>query len=405
MKHRNKILFGLKRTVFPILLIGDAGIRIKKSRKKFVAFAMAGTIAMSLYGCGKQETGNAAADVETEVEANDVAADTKPDTEVSRTQDTERDAEDRTQDTERDAEDSQMQDTKQESQTQDRNGETEFSFTELTNYQFCFSSGAGGWATMLNIRADGSFFGEYYDSDMGSAGEGYPNGTMYQSDFTGTFTHPVKVDDRTYSMEIDEINYAMEPGSEEIKDDILYCYTTAYGLDNAGTILIYLPGTPLAELSEEVRIWLGCYDLSSSKETELSSYALNNEASQFGFTSYDLIESLKESISYTEQGAAELEASIEQEPLTQLEYNEKTGELYNLWDSALNMAWDVLTKVKDPKTMEAITAEEHAWIAEKEQAILDAGAAYEGGSMQPMVQNQKAAELTKARVYELMELL
>lgn len=33
------------------------------------------------------------------------------------------------------------------------------------------------------------------------------------------------------------------------------------------------------------------------------------------------------------------------------------------------------------------------------------GAEYEGGSMQPMVMNRKAAEMTKDRVYELLELL
>ena len=35
----------------------------------------------------------------------------------------------------------------------------------------------------------------------------------------------------------------------------------------------------------------------------------------------------------------------------------------------------------------------------------DAGALYEGGSMQPMVISQKAAELTKERVYQLLEYL
>ena len=55
--------------------------------------------------------------------------------------------------------------------------------------------------------------------------------------------------------------------------------------------------------------------------------------------------------------------------------------------------------------MDALTVEEREWIALKEQAVADAGAAYEGGSMQTMIMNQKAAEMTKERVYELLELL
>ena len=35
----------------------------------------------------------------------------------------------------------------------------------------------------------------------------------------------------------------------------------------------------------------------------------------------------------------------------------------------------------------------------------EAGAGSEGGSIQPMLMNDTAAEMTKARVYELMELL
>ena len=55
--------------------------------------------------------------------------------------------------------------------------------------------------------------------------------------------------------------------------------------------------------------------------------------------------------------------------------------------------------------MEKLTSEQRAWIREKEAAAKDAGAPYEGGSMQSMVISQKAAELTKERVYQLLEYL
>ncbi len=37
--------------------------------------------------------------------------------------------------------------------------------------------------------------------------------------------------------------------------------------------------------------------------------------------------------------------------------------------------------------------------------MIKAGAEFEGGSMEPMLRNLKGAELTKARAYELMEII
>ena len=164
--------------------------------------------------------------------------------------------------------------------------ETPFSFSVFSNLQFCFSSGAGGWATLLDIDADGGFSGEYSDGEMGVTGEGYPNGTRYQCDFSGRFTQPVKVNDYTYSMRIRELNYAEEPGTEEIKDGTLYCYSTVYGLDGAENILIYLPGAPIAELPEGFRSWVGYYELNDMADTELPYYGLYNETQEYGFSSY-----------------------------------------------------------------------------------------------------------------------
>lgn len=282
--------------------------------------------------------------------------------------------------------------------------EDEFSFAEFKNLQFFFSSGAGGWSTSLTIAEDGTFSGEYSDSEMGVSGEDYPNGTRYVCVFSGQFTQPVKVNDYTYSMQIQEITYEKETGTEEILDGILYCYSDAYGLEEAENILIYIPGTPLAELSEEFRWWIGYQNLSDTTDTELPFYALNNEKHQYGFSSYSIIDSLRQMVEYTSETAASLEYSIQNDSLSQMEYNEKTQQLYELWDWMLNRVWDVLKQTQDAETMRALTDEELAWIALKEQEVASAGAEYEGGSIQPMVMNQKAAEMTEIRVYELMEL-
>ena len=280
-----------------------------------------------------------------------------------------------------------------------------FSFDELKQYEFWFSSGAGAWATTLNINPDGSFYGEYSDSDMGSTGDGYPDGTLYWCDFSGQFTEPVRVNEYTYSMQIAEINYEQEAGSEEILDGRRYCYSDAYGLENTENILIYLPGAPLTELSEEFRIWIGYYNIEESGDKELPFYALNNEAQQYGFVGYDTVENLKDSLEFFAQEAAKIEDSIQNDPLTQLEYNEKTKELYDLWDMILNDEWRVLKRILDKEEMNELTAKQREWIAMKEQEVERAGSGCEGGSAQSMIMNQRATELTKERVYELLELL
>ncbi len=55
--------------------------------------------------------------------------------------------------------------------------------------------------------------------------------------------------------------------------------------------------------------------------------------------------------------------------------------------------------------MAVLTEEELRWIADKEAAVQEAGVEFEGGSMQPLIMNQKAAALTRDRVYELADKL
>lgn len=238
-----------------------------------------------------------------------------------------------------------------------------FSFDDLKMVQFRFSSGAGAWATILNIREDGSFHGRYQDSNS-EIGEGYPNGSCYQCDFSGQFTEPVKVNDYTWSMEIARMDYEKEPGTED-------------------------------------RSWIGYYALSGDSGMELPFYALNNESQQEGFVGIDL----RARLSDTEEQAALLEKQIQEDNLTQEELNSKSWDVYSLWDSLLNEIWKRLKDTQDAAKMEELTEKEREWISWKEQQISEAGKEFEGGSMESMVRAQKGAELTRKRVYELMEIV
>ncbi len=113
--------------------------------------------------------------------------------------------------------------------------------------------------------------------------------------------------------------------------------------------------------------------------------------------------STEKELASVEEQAAALQNRIQNEELTQGELNTLTAELYQLWDTELNQIWGRLKDTLDEEAMKKLTEEERNWIIEKEQQVKEAGTEYEGGSMQSMVENQKAAELTKARIYELVE--
>ena len=134
-----------------------------------------------------------------------------------------------------------------------------FSYGKLQHTTFIFSSGAGAWETDLSVDADGNFSGMFHDSEMGDTGEGYPSGSIYFSEFSGRFGQLEKVDDYTYATTIESIEYVNEPGTEEIKDEMRYKYSEAYGLENAGRILFYLPGRSLDSFSEGERSWMNLY--------------------------------------------------------------------------------------------------------------------------------------------------
>lgn len=290
-------------------------------------------------------------------------------------------------------------------QHSEQNREEKSLFDELKGNRFVFSSGAGAWGTELIISEDGSFKGQYHDSDMGSTGAGYPNGTRYFSEFNGQFSEPEKVNEYTYKMKINTIEYANEVGSEEILDEILYSYSEAYGLFGAEEILIYLPGASIEKLPEEYMNWVRGSAYMEGEITELPFYGLYNEAEQCGFSSYNIKESLEIRVGFTQEQAAEIEKSIQNDDLTQLEYNEKSQLLYQIWDSDLNAIWSELKVILDEEAFDELLQEQRAWIQAKETEVKEAGAEYEGGSIQPMVMSLKAAELTKTRVYELLEYL
>ena len=294
------------------------------------------------------------------------------------------------------------QETEGEGTAENTPATTAFDFAALENLEFTFSSGAGGWRTVLYIHADGTFDGLYTDSEMGDVGENYPNGTYYISGFSGRFTAPEWVNDYTWRMQVAELVYD-RPFGEEVEDGLRYIYTEAYGISGAKDMHLYVPGAPLAELPEGYLSWVGYYDLNGTTDTELPFFGLYNEAAQNGFAGYNMpssAEKAQSTLDWAETTSAELEAALENAQ-TQLDMNTISGDIYKVWDEALNTVWHLLKQELDKDRMAQLTAEQLSWINEKEAAVAADGEMYQDGSMYALAVNSTAAEWTKQRVYEL----
>lgn len=280
----------------------------------------------------------------------------------------------------------------------------DFTFADLAVRQFEFSSGAGGWSEEFIIEKDGYFTGNYHDSDMGDIGEGYANGTFYSSSYSGHFTDLTKINDYTYQMKLADISYKETADTEEIKDNIRYIYTESYCLGGTDTFKIYLPGTPLGELSEEVYNWIA---VANQNEEELTVTVIVDETNGYGIYSYDRLTPLEDAQmtfntykeSYDYYNEKFLEAG------TTLEMVESTGAMYELSDDCLNYIWNLIRYNVEEDKYNEILAEQRAWIADKEAKAEEIRVTYEGGSLAPVNYNSTLAALTIERCEVLIEYL
>ena len=283
---------------------------------------------------------------------------------------------------------------------------TEFSdltFADLAGRQFEFCSGAGGWMESFTIEKDGLLVGHFNDSDMGSTGEGYENGTQYSSSYTGHFTNLTKVNEYTYTMELADISYKEPVGTEEISnaDQVKYIYTGSYCLGGTDTFTIYLPGTPLAEFSENVLIWIR---YANDSEEELTMITIVDETNDFGIYSYDRPKPLEDAqLTYNSyKYSYDYYNELLTEAATTAEMVEYTATMYEFSDECLNYIWRLIRYNTEEEKYNEILAEQREWIAEKEAKAEEACAEFEGGSMATVAYNQALADMTIKRCEELI---
>ncbi len=89
----------------------------------------------------------------------------------------------------------------------------------------------------------------------------------------------------------------------------------------------------------------------------------------------------------------------------QNEINKQSGEVFRKWDVLLNDIYQYLKTIMPEDEFSVLQKSELDWIVEKEQAIDEAGAEWEGGSGEPMARNYTGIRYTKDRCFYLIDLI
>lgn len=257
-----------------------------RTMKKWIAFLLLVAMMLSLSACIGEDRENQATEGLLTEEMPEETKQTTEETTAS-TEETSKATEETTETTEETTEateESTQAETVSEAETEALQPETFWAEEDLEYpMAFYFSSGAGGWGTELYLNEDGSFTGYYHDSELGSIGENYPNGTVYVCNFTGRFGAAERLDMYTYGLKLEELTWEKPTGEQWIEDGVLYIASAPYGLTDSEDFVIYLPNTPTYLLSEDQLFWWpGRF---GEELTTLNGYGLYNLYDQSGFFS------------------------------------------------------------------------------------------------------------------------
>ncbi len=91
--------------------------------------------------------------------------------------------------------------------------------------------------------------------------------------------------------------------------------------------------------------------------------------------------------------------------VTQSSMNSESYTVYKKWDDLLNEVYQYLESIMSYSEFERLEDDEAIWIAEKENAINEAGAEWEGGTGEAFARNTTAIVYTEERCYYLISLI
>ncbi len=273
-------------------------------------------------------------------------------------------------------------------------------FADLAQYGYSFYSGVGGWSDDFYIEKDGSFHGDYHDSDMGDSGDDYPDGTRYYCQYEGHFENIQKVDEFTYKMHMKDINIINNDG-EYIADGVKYIPVTPYALNNADEIEIYMPGKPVSEIDDEIKTWI--FVGSQEQQDRLENLALVNVNENQGITSYTRMTPKEdaESTYNTYKESYDYYAGLLSEAATTADMVDATSNQIRVSDECLNYIWRLIKYNTDEATFNKALEEQRQWLKDR-----DASAERTknlGGSQAAVDYNDIYATMTMDRCKELLK--
>lgn len=134
-------------------------------------------------------------------------------------------------------------------------GEVRTGFRDFAG-EYAFSSGSGAWVTMMTLNSDGTFSGDFHDSDMGATGSGYPNGMRSESIFTGKFSNLRKIDENTFVATVTSLNVSDTIGRQYVEYGVLITITEVYGMKQGQTAVFARQGRTASDIGEEAKIWI-----------------------------------------------------------------------------------------------------------------------------------------------------
>ncbi len=161
------------------------------------------------------------------------------------------------------------------------------SFEQLADLDWFFESGVGGWSTELDIDTDGSFCGYYHDSEMGEAGEAYPDGTVYYCTFSGKMSLQEQVDEYTWNVKIDSLTAEGIQGEESVEEGVHFVRAEPYGISEGDTMRLYLPGAPVDGFTEDMCMWAHLLEMEQLPAT-LENWFLYSDKNGSGFVGISL---------------------------------------------------------------------------------------------------------------------
>lgn len=160
-------------------------------------------------------------------------------------------------------------------------------FKDLAGLEWSFSSGVGAWSTDLKIFPDGSFTGEFHDSEMGDSADAYPYGTVYFCSFKGQMRFVEQLDENACVIRVEKLEVDASE-KEEIEDGIRFLAAEPYGVSEGDDMVLYRPGTPVSVLSEEMLLWAHVMDW-ENPPSELDTWFLSSKKNDSGFVGYEAV--------------------------------------------------------------------------------------------------------------------